>query len=91
LPDFTKNTALKKLFEELFRGITLDDIFDDVISTKTRNNVCGTKTADTLVGRTSLDCLDVPKIDCPEILIRFGKSVTRRIPPGHSSATQVFP
>jgi len=31
LPDFTKNMALKKLFEELFRGITLDDVFDDVI------------------------------------------------------------
>ncbi len=49
MPDFTKNTALKKLFEELFQGITLDDVFDDVISTKTRNNVRGTKTADTLV------------------------------------------
>jgi hypothetical protein len=49
LPDFTKNTALKKLFEELFRGITLDGVFDDVISTKTRNNVRGTKTPDTLI------------------------------------------
>jgi hypothetical protein len=53
LPDFTKNMALKKLFEELFRGITLDDVFDDVILTKTRNNVRRTKTADTLVGQES--------------------------------------
>jgi hypothetical protein len=50
LLDFTENMALKKLFEELLRGITLDDIFDDVISTKTRNNARGIKTADTLVG-----------------------------------------
>jgi hypothetical protein len=46
---FTENTALKKLFKELFRGITLDDIFDDVTSTKTRNKVSRIKTADTLV------------------------------------------
>jgi hypothetical protein len=40
---------VKKLFKELFQGITLDDVFDDIISTKTGNNVRGTKTADTLV------------------------------------------
>jgi len=29
--------------------ITLDNVFDDIISTKTRNNVRGIKTADTLL------------------------------------------
>jgi len=35
LPDFTTNTALKKLFEELFCIITFDDVFGDVTLTKT--------------------------------------------------------
>jgi hypothetical protein len=30
LPDFTENTALKKLFEELFQGISLDEVFGDI-------------------------------------------------------------
>ena len=68
LPDFTENTALKKLFEELFQGITLDD----VISTKTRNNVCGTKTADTLVRVTlSLTVLELPCFSFETIVYRL--------------------
>jgi len=49
LSDSSQNTARNKLFEELFRGITLDDVFDDVTSTKTRNKVRRIKTADTLL------------------------------------------
>jgi len=48
LSDSDKNTARNNLFEELFRGITLDDVFDDVTSTKTRNKVRRIKIADTL-------------------------------------------
>ncbi len=39
LSDSSQNTARNNLFEELFRGITLDDVFDDVTLTKTRNKV----------------------------------------------------
>jgi hypothetical protein len=49
LSDSSQNTARNKLFEELFRGITLDDVFDDVTSTKTRNKVQVIKSADTLL------------------------------------------
>jgi hypothetical protein len=49
LSDSSQNTARNKLFEELFRGITLDDVFDDVTPTKTRNKVQVIKIADTLV------------------------------------------
>jgi len=49
LSDSDKNTARNNLFEELFRGITLDDVFDDVTSTKTRNKVQVIKCADTLL------------------------------------------
>jgi len=49
LPDFTENMALKRLFEELFQGITLDDVFGDVTSTKSRNAVRRIKTPDTLL------------------------------------------
>jgi predicted DNA-binding ArsR family transcriptional regulator len=49
LSDSSQNTARNNLFEELFRGITLDDVFDDVTSKKTRNKVRRIKTADTLV------------------------------------------
>ena len=49
LSDSSQNTARNKLFEELFRGITLDDVFDDVTSTKTRNKVQVIKIADTLL------------------------------------------
>jgi hypothetical protein len=49
LSDSSQNTARNKLFEELFRGITLDDVFDDVTSAKTRNKVQVIKSADTLV------------------------------------------
>jgi hypothetical protein len=49
LSDSSQNTARNNLFEELFRGITLDDVFDDVTSTKTRNKVQVIKIADTLV------------------------------------------
>jgi hypothetical protein len=41
LPDFIKNTALKKLFE--------DDVFGDVTLTKIRNKVHRIKIADTLL------------------------------------------
>ena len=49
LSDSSQNTARNKLFEELFQGITLDDVFDDVTSTKTRNKVQVIKSADTLL------------------------------------------
>jgi hypothetical protein len=49
LSDSSQNTARNNLFEELFRGITLDDVFDDVTSTKTRNKVQVIKIADTLL------------------------------------------
>jgi len=52
LSDSSQNTARNNLFEELFRGITLDDVFDDVTSTKTRNKVQVIKSADTLVNDT---------------------------------------
>jgi hypothetical protein len=48
LSDSSQNTARNNLFKELFRGITLDDVFDDITSTKTRNKVRKIKTADTL-------------------------------------------
>jgi len=65
---FTENMPLKKLFEELFQGITLDD----VISTKTRNNVCGTKTADTLVRVTlSLTVLELHCFSFETIVYRL--------------------
>jgi len=47
--NITLCTARNNSFEELFRGITLDDVFDDVTSTKTRNKVRRIKTAGTLV------------------------------------------
>ena len=49
LSDSSQNTARNKLFEELFQRITLDDVFDDVTSTKTRNKVQVIKIADTLL------------------------------------------
>ena len=55
LSDSSQNTARNKLFEKLFRGITLDDVFDDVTSTKTRNKVQVIKCADTLLGRKSIE------------------------------------
>jgi hypothetical protein len=54
LSDSSQNTARNKLFEELFQGITLDDVFDDVTSTKTRNKVQVIKIADTTSVRTVL-------------------------------------
>ena len=53
LSDSSQNTAHNNLFEELFRGITLDDVFDDVTSTKTRNKVQVIKIADTLLHTTT--------------------------------------
>jgi hypothetical protein len=60
---FTENMPLKKLFEELFQGITLDDVFDNVTLTKTRNKVRRIKTEDTLLhegARGVISCPSAP-------------------------------